>query len=133
MLGDLIYEAQGQVMGTRVLPSGGGPVVEVSFQGTGQLLETAVTEMGTYESVMRADGTLFGDGQGVVMTADGQSVSWHGQGVGKFTGGGAVSWRGAVYYEAASDEFTRLNTVAAVFEYEVDEGGKTTAKIYEWK
>jgi hypothetical protein len=37
------------------------------------------------------------------------------------------------YYQSASPEWLRLNGVAAVFEYEVDENGSTTAKIWEWK
>jgi hypothetical protein len=46
---------------------------------------------------------------------------------------GAVSYRGAVYYSAASPKLTRLNTVAGVFEFEVDANGNITAKVWEWK
>lgn len=51
----------------------------------------------------------------------------------KFLGGGAVSYRGALYYETQSEKWKRLNTIAAVFEYEVDGEGNTRTKTWEWK
>ncbi len=97
MLGDVLVDERGQVTGTRVLPSEDGrPTIEVSFQAMGQLLGTDATDMGTFVSAVREDGTLFGDGQGVAMTADGAVATWKGQGVGRFTGRGcAVSCRGS--------------------------------------
>jgi hypothetical protein len=135
MLGDQIGEETGQITGMRVLPDQGhGAKVEVSFQQTGTLLGAHVNDMGTYISVTRPDGTLFGDGQGVTMTEDGEMATWRGQGVGRFTGrGGAVSYRGAIYYQTTSERLARLNSIAVVFEYESDESGKTAAKAYEWK
>ena len=135
MLGEQIGEETGQITGIRVLPDeGAGPKVEVSFQQSGTLLGAQVSDMGTYISVTRPDGTLFGDGQGVIMTDDGQMAAWRGQGVGRFTGHGtAVSYRGAIYFQTASERLSRLNGIAVVFEYETDESGKTAAKSYEWK
>jgi hypothetical protein len=67
------------------------------------------------------------------MTSDGEMATWRGEGVGRFTGRGAVvSWRGAIYYQTASPKLARLNSVAVFFEYEVDENGKTQAKLWEW-
>jgi hypothetical protein len=134
MLGELILQETGHVTAMRVLPDGDGvhPVVEVSFQAAGQFLGTDASDIGTYRSVTRPDGSLFGEGQGVVMTADGGTVAWKGEGVGKFTGPGSVSWRGAIYFQTESEAFTRLNGVAGVFEYEADADGKITSKLYEW-
>jgi hypothetical protein len=135
MLGEQISEMTGQITGMRVLPDEGhGARVEASFQQSGTLLGVHVNDMGTYTSVTRPDGTLFGDGQGVTMTEDGEMATWRGQGVGRFTGrGGAVSYRGAVYFQTASERLARLNSMAVVFEYETDESSKTTVKDYEWK
>ena len=134
MLGELLGEESGQTTGIRVLPSEGAmPTVEVSFQASGTLVGVGTTDMGTYSSVVRPDGTLHGVGQGVIMTSDGEMATWSGEGVGRFTGRGtAVSWRGAIYYQTASPKLARLNSVAALFEYEVDENGKTQAKLWEW-
>ena len=135
MLGELLAEEQGQITGMRVLPAEAQtPTVEVSFQASGKLLGSDSTDLGTYLSVVRADRTLFGEGQGLIMTTDGDAVTWRGQGVGRFTGrGSAVSWRGAIYYQTASEKLARLNGVAAVFEFEVDENGKAQTKTWEWK
>jgi hypothetical protein len=135
MLGEQIGEETGQITGIRVLPDeGAGPRVEVSFQQSGTLLGAQMSDMGTYVSVTRPDGSLFGDGQGVIMTDDGEMATWRGQGVGRFTGHGtAVAYRGAIYYQTASQRLARLNSIAVIFEYETDESGKTAAKAYEWK
>jgi hypothetical protein len=135
MLGEQIGHETGQITGTRVLPSDGSAVqVEVSFQASGTLLGIPVNDMGTYVSVTRPDGTLFGDGQGVAITDDGEMVAWKGRGVGRFTGHGiAVSWRGAIYFATTSERLARLNGIAAVFEYDTDETGKSEDKTFEWK
>ncbi|MET9674575.1 hypothetical protein ABZY68_15940 [Streptomyces sp. NPDC006482] len=134
MLGDLIGEEQGETTGIRVLATDGGhPAMETSFQAAGTLLGVDVKDMGTYESVVRADGTLFGEGQGVLMTQDGETVTWHGSGVGRFDASGAVDWRGALFFETVASRFAQLNGIAGVFEFHVDGNGKATAKIYEWK
>lgn len=134
MLGEQLAEEVGEITGTRVLPSVGPPKVEVSFEAHGTLLGVHETTMGTYVAVTRPDGTLFGEGQGVVMTDNGEMASWHGQGVGRFTGQGtAVAWRGAMYYKTTSERLARLNSIAGVFEYSTDAGGKTESRVYEWK
>lgn len=134
MLGDLIGEEQGETTGIRVLSTDGGhPVLEASFTATGTLLGVGVKDMGTYESVIGADGTLFGEGQGVIMTQGGETATWHGSGVGRLDEAGTVHWRGAIFYETAAPTFSRLTTVAGVFEFETEESGKATAKVWEWK
>jgi hypothetical protein len=135
MLGELVSEERGQVTGMRVLPSEGGqPKIEVSFQAAGTLLGIHMTDMGTYISTIRPDGTLVGQGQGISTTADGDTATWKGQGVGHFTGRGTgVSWRGSVYFHTTSERLSRLNGVAAVFEDEVDESDKMEIKTWEWK
>ena len=133
MLGKQVGEVQGQQTGLRVLPnSDGRPTVEVSFQGAGHFYDVSITDMGTYNSVMRPDGTLYGEGQGIIMSAEG-ALTWLGTGLGHLTGSGGTTYRGSVYYETASPKFADAAKVAYVYEYEVDEGGKYSAKLYEWK
>ncbi len=133
MLGEQISELTGKRTGRRVLSTDVGFKVEVSFEDSGKLLGQQVNNMGTYWSGPRADGSLYGEGQGVVITQDGEVATWKGQGVGKIQATGAVSYRGAVYYSTASAKLARLNTVAAVFEFEVDTSGNTRTKAWEWK
>lgn len=134
MLGEKIGEGTGRVTGQRVLPNPGGPPkMETSFQSSGRLLGIEETEFGTYWSVMRPDGTLFGEGQGVLMGKDGETATWVGQGVGTFGKAGAVSYRGAIYYQSAHPKWTKLNGIAVVYEYEVDGQGNNRAQMFEWK
>ena len=133
MLGDQIQESRGKRIVRRVLPAEGAFKVEVTFESAGKLLGFDANEFGTYVSSPRADGTLFGEGQGVVQTKDGDIASWKGSGVGKFVGAGSVSYRGAIYYSSASPKLARLNSVAAVFEFESDAAGNTHSKTWEWK
>jgi hypothetical protein len=134
MQGDKIGEGAGRVTGRRVLPSaGGGPKMETSFEAMGKLLGIEVKEVGTYWSVVRPDGTLFGEGQGIMMGKGGEAATWVGQGVGTIKKDGAVSYRGAVYYQTSTPAWVRLNSVAAIFEFEVDAQGSSTAQLWEWK
>lgn len=133
MLGEQIYESRGKRTGRKVLSVDDGFKVEVSFESSGKLLGVDTNEIGTYWSGARPDGSLYGEGQGVVLAADGTSATWKGSGVGKFEEGGAVSYRGAVYYSASAPKFARLNNVVQVFEFHVDAEGKTHTKGWEWK
>lgn len=133
MLGEIIGEESGKVTVQRVLPSAGGPVrTETSFQAAGSLLGIETTTMGSYESFLRPDGTLFGEGQGIVMGKGGEIANWVGQGVGILKEGGAVSYRGAIYYHTSHSNWLRLNDRAVLFEYEVDGEGNTEAQLWEW-
>ena len=132
MLGELIGEWTGKRILRRVLTTE-PPTVEVSFEESGKILGASAVGFGTYTSVVRPDGSIFGQGQGVVTTMDGEMIAWKGSGLGKFKERGAVSYRGMVYYSSASQKLARLNNMAAVFEYEVDPEGKTASKMWEWK
>jgi hypothetical protein len=133
MLGEPTGELRGKRTGRRVLSVEHGFKIEVSFEDTGKLLGADVVELATYTSAARPDGTLFGEGQGIIATAQGDGATWVGQGVGKFTAGGGVSFRGAIYFSSASPKFARLNSVATVYEFEVDGEGNTHSKLWDWK
>ena len=134
MLGELVLEEKGKISGYRVTRAKGhGNVVEVSFQASGKIWGIEHRTLATYWSVVQPNGFLYGEGQGVLMTKDGDRASWVGQGAGRFKSGGGVSWRGAVYYQTASPKLARLNGIAQVFEYETDAQDNTHGKIWEWK
>ncbi|MDQ1454191.1 MAG: hypothetical protein QOK38_4057 [Acidobacteriaceae bacterium] len=109
------------------------PTAEVSFENSGTMFGVATTGMGTYTSVIRPDGAIHGDGQGLIMTPDGEMVSWTGTALGKFGAGGAVSYRGMLFFHTTSQNLARLNITCGAFEYEVDSAGSTVSKVWEWK
>ena len=134
MLGGKIGEHSGKITGQRVLESDGGtPKVETSFRASERILGVEATTIATYLGVLRPDGYLHGEGQGVVMGSGGEMATWTGQGVGRFTENGGTSWRGAIFYQTPSQTWARLNGIAAVFEYEIDAEGNTSGGIWEWK
>jgi hypothetical protein len=132
MIGEQISEHKGKRLVRRVL-SVDPPTAEVSFEDAGTVLGVATTGLGTYTSTIRPDGSLFGHGQGMELTADGEAVTWNGTGVGKFGPGGSISYRGVLFFRTTSQKLARVNNVCGAFEYDVDAAGNTTSKVWEWK
>ena len=134
MLGELLYEETGNVTGIKVLPPEEGAVVlEVSLQASGRIQGIEHTSIWTYTSSTRADGSIFGEGRGVLTTASGDVVHIVGRASDQSSGPGSPTrYRGAFHFHPNSDTFARLNGIAAVFEYDVDADGSSNAKIWEW-
>jgi hypothetical protein len=135
MLGDLIGEEDAQITVQRVVRSDHGlpPLVESAFQGTGRLLGVPVNDVGTYTGRLRPDGTLAGEGQGILMSPSGAHASWQGGGVGRFTEDGGTAWRGTIVYTSDSPEFADLRGIAGAFEWDVGADGKAVGRIWAWK
>jgi hypothetical protein len=134
MLGERIGDDIGKVTSQRVLPSvNGAPRMETSFQAAGTIYGVGTTDTGTYIATLRPDGTLFGEGQGVLMGKGGETATWTGQGVGTMKKDGAISYRGAIYYQSAAPAWAKLNALAGVYEYEIDAQGNTKGQLWEWK
>jgi hypothetical protein len=133
-LGELVGEARGRITTMRVLPDG---KMEVSQQGTGKLLGSEISDAATYWTVMRPNGTAYGEGQQAIMSSDGSAV-WKGSGVGKPTigQGGGSGWKYSVvgaFQTVASQKWGRLFDVCTVEEYEVDQNQNYHWKMWEWK
>jgi hypothetical protein len=134
-LGDQIGELSGRITGTRVItPSAGQTRIEVSFQGSGTLLGHDVTNIATYWQTMRPGGILYGEGDALHITGDGQSAHWKGFGVGRPTGAfpaGHFAVCGSA--ETESQALGRLNEIATVLEYDVDQEGNFRYTMWEWR
>lgn len=134
MLGKKLGEMSGKIGLQRVLSiEGGSPKVETSFQQNGSLLGTNVNETGTYWTIARPDGTLYGEGRGMTIGKDGKIATWTGHGVGVTKKDGAATYRGALYYQTMPARWSPLNKVAVLFEYEIDAQGNTHSEYWEWK
>jgi len=131
-LGEVVGEGRGKITTMRVLPNG---KMEVSQQGTGKLLGSEISDAATYRTVMRPNGTAYGEGQQAIMSGDGGSAVWKGSGVGKPIGQGG-GWRYAVagaFQTVTSQKWGRLLDVCTVQEYDVDQNQNYHWKIWEWK
>jgi hypothetical protein len=134
MLGEQLGEEKGKITMRRVMRTeAGGPKMEVTFQTMGKFGGIECRGVGTYSSQMKPGGHLYGEGQGVVMTKDGESLAWVGQGIGRIKQDGGVSFRGAVYYETASQKLARFNGITVVYEHENDAEDNCSTKFWEWK
>jgi hypothetical protein len=107
--------------------------VEVSFQASGTLLRIPVNDMGTYVSVARPDGTLFGGGRESPSPTrrDGRVEGSGRRPFHRSRHGGLLAR--AIYFAAASGRLARLDGIAAVFESDTDETGKSEDKTFEWR
>ena len=133
MLGEQIGEETGRVILRRVISVDGGTKIEVTTQATGKLLGVETRSNITYCAGIRPDGSVYGEGQGLVVGKGGEQATWKGAGAGKLLDGGAVNYRGATYYYSDSPNFRRLNAIAVIFEYSADADGNTKSKLWEWK
>ena len=97
------------------------------------LLGVKATNTCTFWSVVRPDGSLCAEGRGILVGEDGDTATWIGQGVGTMKKDGDGSYRGAVYYQTPSAKWSRLNSVAAIYEYEMDAQGNSRSEFWEWK
>ena len=132
MLGDLIYEAKGKISSQRVLELS-PPKIESSYRVESRLKGMDVSEMGTYTSTMRPDGTLLGEDKSIIMGRDGASITATAQGIGRFTGPEKISFRGLATLGAdGTGSSTAFNSLLLVVEVEVD-GQDISIKGWEWK
>lgn len=129
MLGEQIGSSTGRRLVRRVVSS--DPMrVEVTFEDSGEMLGVKNNGFGTYTSEMRPNGTIYGEGQGGMITADGEMIAWKGSGLGEMKPGGAITYRGILYYQTTSQKLARLNTTPGVFVYEVAPDGTTQSRIF---
>lgn len=137
MLGDQIGQSTGRVIGTRMLPGGDYRYVkmEVTIQESGKAYGVDAVNIGTYVVFERIPGQLYGEGQGILSTPDGEGAIWNGHGVGKMAGRGmAMSFRFSVAYQAGpTGKLSKLKDVLVIGEHEVDESGNTKTTFWEWK
>lgn len=137
MLGQKLGEDKGRVTSRRVLDSGDPHYVkmEISFESQGTLLGMQATDIGTYTIFNRVGNQIYGEGQGIVMTADGSSAIWKGHGVGVPTGEGMdMKFAYSIAFQAEPNgKLAALNDVLVVGEHTAKGDGTTTSTYYEWK
>ena len=133
MLGDLIYEHRGKIMGQRVLDIT-VQKIETTISSSGKFNGIDVTNLITYWTIPRGQNVLYGESKGVIMTKDGEIGTYRSYGLGGFVSPGKARFRGCAFFNTQSNEkLVFLNNLIGVFEYETDEQGNTLGKVWEWK
>jgi hypothetical protein len=136
LLGDKVGEEKGRVTSRRILPSGDPRYVkmEVSFEAEGKLLGVEMMNIGTYTVFERIPGQLYGEGQGVAMTRDGEGLIWNGHGVGQPTPDGlGMKFAASIAFQTDSQKLARLNGCLVLIEHEAAGDGTIKSTLYEWK
>ena len=137
MLGQLLFESKGKIIGQRVLSvENGNPKRETSIEGTGVFTGSLeVTTIWTYWSIQRPDGTSYSQGEGVIATKDGREVATAtGHAEGKMVDLEKMRYVGAIIYETHSEnKLAFLNHLVGVHEFEVDSSGNYEHGLWEWK
>ena len=132
MLGAEIGHEEGQIIGRRVLEE--VSKIENTFNAEGNFRGIDINDLGTYWTTVRPGGVLYGEGRGVLVGTDGQMATWTAQGLGRYISGRVVRFRGSAFYRTDSTaSLAFLNNMMAVFEFEMDERGNTSARNWEWE
>jgi hypothetical protein len=83
MLGESIGEMKGKISSQRVIDVD-GPNMETNVSASGSLKGVLVNETLTYVASPSSNGVLHGVGNGIIMTSDGEIVTYTGEGIGRF-------------------------------------------------
>ncbi|GAB3977112.1 hypothetical protein GCM10029978_065920 [Actinoallomurus acanthiterrae] len=133
-IGRLLTEEQGRLTVRRVLSvDNGTALVETTFETQGSLRDVHYTTLGTIQSFIRPDGTLYGDLKAGLRTDGNDTGVYRGITGGTYTDGTrhARTYRGAITFENAVGAFAELNSVLAVFELDIDDAGKVSFRAWE--
>ncbi|WP_460348421.1 hypothetical protein [Actinoallomurus acanthiterrae] len=111
----------------------GTALVETTFETQGSLRDVHYTTLGTIQSFIRPDGTLYGDLKAGLRTDGNDTGVYRGITGGTYTDGTrhARTYRGAITFENAVGAFAELNSVLAVFELDIDDAGKVSFRAWE--
>ena len=133
-LGELVLEDSGQITGIRVLSTdASGTNLELSLQLAGTIRGVGHTTLWTYTMLQRPDGSLYGQGNGVLTTVNGDVIHLIGSGSGKANPGGAVRFCTMLHAHGATGQNADLNFIGLVGEYDVAADGTAVNKNWEWK
>jgi hypothetical protein len=144
VLGELILEHKGIVSSLRVLDAT-LQKRETTVIAKGRIKEVEIDFLVTYWNIRRDDGTLYGEGQGIISNKENNEplaiVTEYG--IGR-TAYNKTVWRGSAFYRSmintrpssSSDDLklsSILDNIVGVFETDLDESGTVTQRVWEWK
>ena len=138
MLGDIIYETKiGKLIGTRLISVKEGiPQIEVTLSQEGILKKSMdATSLVTFWSEQQKDGSIYAQGQGVMMLKDDRvaTATWIGKGIAHYHDQIRRDVGSVFFRSSHNDKLAFLNNMVGVFEYEILEEGTSKGKIWEWR
>jgi hypothetical protein len=135
MLGEMLGELTGKIIGTRIVAhhEGGKLRIERTMESKGKILGQEATLLATFWAKERPQGGMFSRGHGILMTKGGEKAVVRGAGISVPSKGPGWSMRGSRYAQTTSPALKRLNEVAIVFEIEISPDGTIRDRWWEWK
>jgi hypothetical protein len=134
MIGDMVWELTGKMVGQRLEHHYGGEVkLERTIEAKGKVFGEEVTFLATTWAMERPQGGMFMKGHGIMMTKKGEKAMLQGSGITVSKAGPTGSVRGIRYLQTTAPSLSRLNNVALVFEIEIGADGSYKDKTWEWK
>lgn len=133
VLGDLIYEGEGSITGSRVL-DGGENLIEYYLIENGEFRKTKVIITSTFWTVSSGRDTVYGEAQAIITDKDSREmVTYRGYGVGHLIETGKTIFRGTNFYKTSSNgKLSFLNNIVGAFEAEAHENHHS-GRAWEWK
>jgi hypothetical protein len=132
------YESNvSKLIGQRVVSTANGitPQIEYTNIENGTIKGVGnVTNLQTWTDTSRSPRIIYGVGQGVITTADGQDMAtWIGYGIGRSNINGTTTYHDIILFNTNSTgRLAFLKNIEGLHIAEAD-GNKRTTKIYEWK
>ena len=132
------YESNvSKLIGQRVVSTANGitPQIEYTNIENGTIKGVGnVTNLQTWTDTTRSPRIIYGVGQGVITTADGQDMAtWIGYGIGRSNINGTTTYHDIILFNTNSTgRLAFLKNLEGLHIAEAD-GNKRTTKIYEWK
>jgi hypothetical protein len=132
------YESNvSKLIGQRVVSTANGitPQIEYTNIETGTIKGVGnVTNLQTWTDTTRSPRIIYGVGQGVITTADGQDMAtWIGYGIGRSNINGTITYHDIILFNTNSTgRLAFLKNIEGLHIAEAD-GNNRTTKIYEWK
>ena len=139
-LGNPFFVEQGKITGQRVLAVAPQPQLEFSFMANASINNAGgvvinAINTGTSVSILNADGSFHGEGQGILRTQAGDVATWTNQVVGNLTSEGTIISRGVGFWSTPSSttgELAFMNGMITVFEVQIDMEGNLSAREWKW-
>jgi hypothetical protein len=132
------YESNvSKLIGQRVVSTANGitPQIETTYIENGTIKGVGnVRNLQTWTDTSRSPTIIYGVGQGVITTADGQDMAtWIGYGIGRSNINGTITYHDIILFNTNSTgKLAFLKNLEGLHIAEAD-GNKRTTKIYEWK
>ena len=135
MLGEKIGSEQGKVTGRRALKGDADYRflrMEVTVETECTILGVQGMNIGTYTIAERGPGQVYGEGQGMFMSASGEGAIWNGHGVARMDDTGAMHIAASIVFQTTSEKLASLNSMVVLVEHHADMQNNASSDLFAW-